>query len=32
MSDQTFDDALESNFIIYVEENTYAVGPKMVQE
>ena len=32
MSNLTFDDAMESYFVIYIEENTYAAGPKMVQE
>ena len=32
MSDLTFDDAMESLFVIYIEENTYAAGQKMVQE
>ena len=32
MSDLTFDDAMESYFVIYNEENTYAAGPEMVQE
>ena len=32
MSDLTFDDGMESQFVIYHEENTYAAGPKMVQE
>ena len=32
MSDLTFDDAMESYFVIYNEEDTYAAGPKMVQE
>ena len=32
MSDLTFDDAMESQFVTYIEENTYAAGPKMVQK
>ena len=32
MSDLTFDDDTESYFVIFIEKNTYAAGPKMVQE
>ena len=32
MSDLTFDDAMESQFVFYNEENTNAAGPKMVHE
>ena len=32
MSDLTLDDAMESQFGIYNEENIYATGPKMVQK
>ena len=32
MSNLTFDDAMESYFVIYIEETTYAAGPKMVHE
>ena len=32
MSDQTFDGAMESHFVICIEENSYAAGPKKVQE
>ena len=32
ISDLTFDDAMESQFVIYKEEDTYAAGQKMVQE